>query len=160
MPDSSATPPAIDPETVTGSSGSILPAQFHAAISPRVKKALGTAAGLTQFGVNLVTLGPGAASSQRHWHSSEDEFVYVLTGRLALVTNSGEQILGPGMAAGFPAGVEDGHHLINRGPAEATYLEIGSRAPDDDCSYADIDLHMEKRGGEVTFRRKDGSVFG
>ena len=122
---------------------------------------LGDAAGLTQFGVNLVTLPPGAWASQRHWHSHEDEFVYVLDGELVLVTDAGEETLGPGDCAGFPAGVPDGHHLQNRSSAPARFLVVGSRDDRDVGEYSDID--MRALAGRYTggggFRRKDGSSF-
>jgi uncharacterized cupin superfamily protein len=108
----------LDPMGVPPRRGSIYPASFGDQLAGREKRALGDQLDLTQFGVNLVTLAPGAWSSQRHWHENEDEFIYVLhirTGReVTLVTDDGEKILGPGMAAGFPAGKADGHHLINR----------------------------------------------
>jgi uncharacterized cupin superfamily protein len=118
----------LDPATVTPRVGSIYPAPFAAPLAGREKRALGDPLGLSQFGVNLVTLGPGSWSSQRHWHENEDEFVYVLEGQVTLITDEGEATLRPGMAAGFPAGKEDGHHLINRGNAPARYLEVGTRA--------------------------------
>jgi uncharacterized cupin superfamily protein len=122
-------PPALDPATVAERTGSDYPEPFREAVAGRVKRVLGEPLGLTQFGVNLVTLPPGCWSSQRHWHSHEDEFVFVVAGELTLVTDAGEQVLGPGMAAGFPAGREDGHHLINRSDRPAVYLEVGSRIP-------------------------------
>lgn len=133
--------PAIDPASVPTRTGSTLPEPFRAAIAARSKRAIGDAAGLSQFGVNLVELPPGGWSSQRHWHTREDEFVYVLEGELALATDAGVQVLGPGMAAGFPAGKADGHHLINRGTRAARYLEVGSRIVGDECNYPDVDLH-------------------
>jgi uncharacterized cupin superfamily protein len=99
-------------------------------------------------------------SSQRHWHSHEDEFVLVLEGKLALVTDSGEQILGPGMVAGFPAGSGDGHHLINRSGQDAVYLEVGSREEaNDDVDYSDIDLIRRKKDGKRVFFHKDGTAY-
>ena len=122
----------------------------------RQKRVLTDVLGLTQFGVNMTTLQPGAMSSQRHWHVSEDEFCYVLEGELTLISNDGELILGPGMAVAFPANDENGHHLVNRTKAPATYLEIGTRAAVDRCVYPDIDLDLTKSGGKFTVRRKDG----
>ena len=95
------------------------------------------AVGLTQFGVNLTTLAPGAWSSQRHWHTNEDEFVYILEGELVLVTDESEQVLTAGMVAGFPAGKRDGHHLINRSNQPASFIEIGTRAKSDEGEYSD-----------------------
>jgi uncharacterized cupin superfamily protein len=145
----------IDPATVEIRRGSSYPPEFAVLTAGRAKQALGNVAGLTGFGVNLVRLAPGAWSSVRHWHTHEDEFVYIIEGEAVLVTDAGEQILRPGMAAGFPAGAADGHHLINRTDATVTYLEIGSRHPQDDCYYPDADLFA--RHGEAFFRRKDGS---
>src|SRR5450755_525611 len=105
--------PALDPGTVAEVRGSGYPEPFRSRMGDRAKRRLGEACGLTRFGVNLVTLGPGGQSALRHWHTLEDEFVYILAGEVVLVTNSGEQILGAGMCAGYPAGVRDGHHFIN-----------------------------------------------
>ena len=132
--------PALDPMSAAPHRGSSYPEPFRAVAERRTKRALGDALGLGNFGVNLTHLEPGAWSSQRHWHSHEDEFVLVLEGELTLVTDEGEQVLGPGMAAGFPAGAENGHHLINRGRAVASYLEVGDRRPEDVARYSDVDL--------------------
>ena len=115
----------LDPVSVTPRVGSTYPAPSGAPLAGREKRALGDALKLTQFGVNLVTLAPGTWSSQRHWHANEDEFIYVLDGEVTLVTDAGEKVLGPGMAAGFPAGKPDGHHLVNRSERPALYLEVG-----------------------------------
>ena len=132
--------PALDPSSVPARKGSVYRHPYREQLAGRAKRALGDALGLTRFGVNLVELGPGDWSSPRHWHSQEDEFVYILDGELVLITEAGEQRLAAGMTAGFPAGVEDGHHLVNRSDAPARYLEIGSRLPDDVARYPDIDL--------------------
>ncbi len=134
--------PAVDPATLPIREGASYPAPFRAPVAGRRKRALGDPAGLSQFGVNLVELPPGGWSSLRHWHSREDEFVYVLEGELVLVTDEREQRLGPGLCAGFPAGNADGHHLINRTDRPARYLEVGSRMVGDECSYPDVDLHV------------------
>jgi uncharacterized cupin superfamily protein len=118
----------LDPDSVTPRVGSIYPAPFAEPLKGREKRALGDAAGLSQFGVNLVTLQPGAWSSQRHWHENEDEFIYVLEGEVTLITDAGEQVLKPGLAAGFPAGKTNGHHLVNRSDKPARYFEVGTRA--------------------------------
>lgn len=148
--------PRIDPATAPRRTGSGYPDPFRQICSAREKLALGDAGGLTDFGVNLVTLAPGAWSSQRHWHSEEDEFIFVLEGELTLVTGSGETLLRPGDCAAFPKGAPDGHHCINRSAAPARYLEIGSRRDADICTYPDIDLHLA--GGQ--FRHKDGTPYG
>jgi len=151
--------PALDPASVEARLGSAYPGEFKAVAEGREKKALGEAVGLTHYGVNLVRLKPGAGSALRHWHVHEDEFVYVLKGELTLVTDAGEQVLGPGMAAGFPAGAEDGHNLINRTGKDALYLEIGDRHPAEEVHYPDVDLHGRRVDGAFTFTRKDGSAI-
>jgi len=123
------------------------PAPFSDVAQHRRKRRLGDALGLTDYGVNLVVLPPGAESCLRHWHSHEDEFIYVLDGKITLVTNDGRQILGPGMAAGFPKGVANGHQLINEGATPARYLEIGSRAHADLVDYSDVDLRYSADSG-------------
>jgi uncharacterized cupin superfamily protein len=135
-------PPAFDPSDLPLRTGSSYPDQFKALVAGRQWRELGAHAGLAQFGVNLVELPPGCWSSQRHWHSREDELVYILEGELILVTDAGEQRLTPGLAAGFPAGNADGHHLINRSERVARFLAIGSRIMGDECTYPDIDLHV------------------
>ena len=116
----------------------------------------GDAAGLTDFGVNLLRLPPGVWSSQRHWHSGEDEFVYVVKGDVVLVTDEGEQILRTGDSAGFPKGSSNGHKLINQSANEAICLEVGARNGEDVCTYSDIDMVLEKMGG---FAHKDGKPY-
>ena len=153
--------PALDPQTVPARRGSSYPAPFRAEVEARQKRPLGDALGIGQFGVNLVLLPPGCWSSQRHWHSHEDEFVYVVSGELTLVTDAGEQVLGAGMAAGFPAGKPDGHHLINRTDRPATYLEAGTRRDDvDEVDYSDIDMAVRHRDGAQVFVRKNGEPYG
>jgi uncharacterized cupin superfamily protein len=156
------TSPALDPRTVAPRRGSSYPAPFRAAVEHRQKRALGDATGLTQFGVNLVELPPGCWSAQRHWHSHEDEFVYVLDGELTLVTDAGEQVLRAGMAAGFPAGTPDGHHLINRTDRPATYLEVGTRRDEvDEVDYPDIDMAVRHGpDGRQMFVSKSGEPYG
>ena len=133
--------------------------KFAHGLEGRIKRALTDALGLTQFGVNLTTLEPGAMSSHRHWHVKEDECVYVLDGELVLVTDEGECVLRQGMAAGFPAGEANGHHLVNRSAAPATYLEIGTRSKDEDATYSDIDMRGEKRDGTFRFFTKAGEPY-
>jgi uncharacterized cupin superfamily protein len=119
---------------------------------------LGRAAGLTAFGVNLSRIPPGVWSSQRHWHSHEDEFVMVLEGELVLVTDSGEGALGPGDCAAFKAGDRDGHHLINRSDRDAVVLEVGNSDPDHDrCVYSDIDMVAEP--GVESYLHRDGKPY-
>lgn len=137
--------------------GSNYPPDLAVAVAGRSKRALGDKFGLTQFGVNHVTLAPGAASSHRHWHEIEDEFVYVLEGEITLRNDEGEHILTAGMCAGFKAGVPNGHCLLNKTEQPATYIEIGTRSPDERGSYPDTDLKAEKKNFKWTFTRKDGS---
>ena len=151
--------PALDPEEVAVRQGSSYPAAFREPCRTRIKRALGDALGLTDFGVNLVTLPPGAWSAQRHWHSHEDEFVYVVEGELTLITDGGEQALGAGQVAGFPAGKADGHHLVNKGTAPVTYLEIGDRRQDDAVTYPDADLHLEPTPEGHVFTDKKGAPY-
>ena len=152
--------PALDPQTVTRRRSSSYPGPFRAAVEGRQKRPLGDRCGLTQFGVNLVELPPGCWSSQRHWHTHEDEFVYVLDGELTLVTDVGEQVLRPGMAAGFPAGKPDGHHLINRSERLATYLEVGTRREDvDQVDYPDIDMAIRQSPEGQRFVKKTGEPY-
>jgi uncharacterized cupin superfamily protein len=138
--------------------GTGYPPPHDAPCAGRRRWKLGDAAGLTQFGVNLLRLPPGQWSSQRHWHLAEDEFVYVLEGEVVLVTNDGEEILHAGDCAGFKAGVPDGHQIQNRSASEAVLLEIGSRNPGGDgATYPDIDLML--RLGETAYRHADGTPY-
>ena len=135
--------------------GTGYPPPFDAPCLERTRRQLGDAAGLTDFGVNLLRLPPGTWSSQRHWHTAEDEFVYVLEGELTLVTDAGEEILRAGDCAGFKAGVRDGHHLQNRTDKDAVAIEIGSRKAEDQGEYSDIDMRFGPEG----FFHKDGKPY-
>ena len=145
-----------DTHSVPGRRTTIYPAPFNDGFERRYKRPLTEVLRLTQFGVNLTTLEPGGCSSLRHWHAVEDEFVFVLTGTLILVTETGRAVLTAGAAASFPAGEADAHQLINEGPDPATYLEVGTRAQSDDVIYADVDLLAQKREGKFQFFRKSG----
>jgi len=151
--------PAFDPETVTAVGGSGYPEPFRSGIGEHAKRALGEAAGIENFGVNLVRLEPGGWSSIRHWHTRRDEFVYVLEGEVALITDGGEQILGPGMAAGFAAAVANGHHLVNKSARAAIYLEVGDRSAGDDVTYPDADLALKHGPESYTFTHNDGRPY-
>jgi len=151
--------PAIDALSIEPRIGSGYPAPFAADCARREKRALGNAFGLAQFGVNLVRLPAGQWSAQRHWHSREDELVYILEGEVALVTDVGEQILRPGMTAGFKGGTRDGHHLVNRSDRDAVFLEVGTRDAQDECDYPDIDMLVRIIDGEARFVRKDGTPY-
>lgn len=148
--------PALDPSTVSEVRSSGYPEPFKSSMRARAKRRLGDACGLTRFGVNLVTLDPGGQSALRHWHTLEDEFVYVLSGEVTLVTDAGEQTLGAGMCAGYPAGKRDAHHFINRTNARATYLEIGNRVDGDNAFYPDDDLMWVDAGDGLYGAHKDG----
>ena len=147
--------PALDPTTLEPRTGSGYPEPYRSRVLPREKRALGDALGLTRIGVNLTTLMPGRESSMRHWHTHEDELVYVLEGEVTLVTDAGEQTLVAGHCAGFAAGSRDGHQFVNRGERPAVYLEISNRDPADEAHYPDVDLLYS--GG--SFTRRDGTPF-
>jgi uncharacterized cupin superfamily protein len=151
--------PAVDPATVPVRTGSIYPEPYAAMMKGRSSLRLGQAGGLTQFGANLVTLEPGARSSLRHWHAHEDEFVLVTEGTLVLVEDDGETELRPGDAAAFPAGVSNGHCLVNRSAAEARFLVVGSRAKHEVATYSDVDLMVEITETGATFTHKDGTPY-
>lgn len=151
--------PAIDPATVEPRVGSNYPGPFKPGVAGRSKQRLGDALGLKNFGVNLTTIQPGAASALRHWHSHEDEFIYMVSGELVLITDGGEQTLVAGSAAGFPAGRADGHCLVNRSTVDAVYLEVGDRSPDDAVAYPDNDLEARATASGRKFFRKDGTPY-
>jgi uncharacterized cupin superfamily protein len=146
--------PKIDIANLKSDEISGYPEPFRRAVVGRMRKRLGNAAALDQFGVNLTTLRPGTASAQRHWHAAEDELVYVLSGEVVLCEDGGETVLRAGDAAGFKAGVANGHCLINRTAEDAVYLEIGTRAKHEHVEYPDIDMRLERdeRGGRFLHR--------
>ena len=151
--------PKVDVSKAKVRTGTVYPPQFHKVVQGREKAALGDLVGLTQFGVNLTRLKPGAASALRHWHENEDEFVYVLEGELVLVEDEGETVLRPGDAAGFKAGVANGHHLVNRTQRDAVYLEIGTRAGSERAHYPDVDLEFIRDKDKVQVRHKSGEPY-
>ena len=157
--------PKIDIETTPTFTGSSYPKPFDEPCRSRAARRLGIAAGLTQFGVNLVTLPPGAWSSQRHWHEREDELVYVISGELVLIEDNGETVLKPGDCAGWKAGVRNGHHLVNRSSRDASFLAVGTRDERDWGEYPDIDLKFnpgryDPRGAPAaSFSHKDGTPY-
>jgi uncharacterized cupin superfamily protein len=151
--------PALDPATVEQRRAVGYPEPFRSRMGDRVKRRLADACRLTRFGVNLVTLGPGGQSAVRHWHTLEDEFVYVLEGEVVLVTNEGEQVLRAGDCAGYPAGKRDAHHFINRSGAPARYLEIGNREPGDNPYYPDDDLMWVEDESGGYYAHKDGRRY-
>ena len=151
--------PALDPRGVEAISRCGYPEPYRSRVLPRHKQRLGEALGLTLLGINLTTLLPGKESSMRHWHTHEDEFVYVLEGELVLRSAAGEQLLRAGMCAGFPAGSEDGHQLINRSERAAVYLEISNRDDADTAYYSDaeVDLVWSPPGARGRYTRRDGT---
>jgi uncharacterized cupin superfamily protein len=151
--------PKIDIAKLPVESGSTYPEPLNRVAAGRLRKRLGNAAGLDQFGVNLTTLKPGAASSLRHWHHNEDELVYVLEGEVTLIEDGGETLLKPGDAAGFKAGVANGHHLVNKSARDAVYLEIGTRAKHERADYPDVDLVMSRDDAGGHFTHKDGKPY-
>jgi uncharacterized cupin superfamily protein len=146
--------PKLPLDTRTG-----YPAPFDRVVVGRERKRLGNAAGLDQFGVNLTTLKPGAASALRHWHHKEDELVYVLSGEVVLIEDDGETVLKPGDAAGFKAGSPIGHHLVNRTDRDAVYLEIGTRAKSERAEYPDADLLVVRDENGVRYTHKNGEPY-
>jgi uncharacterized cupin superfamily protein len=152
--------PKIDMAKVAVRTSSAYPPQFQNVVAGREKRALGNAASLTQFGVNLTMLRPGAASALRHWHEQEDEFVFIVEGEAVLVENEGETILKAGDAAGFKAGVANGHQLVNRSSRDVVYLEIGTRSKNEVAHYPDVDLALaHDADGEITFTHKSGQPY-
>jgi uncharacterized cupin superfamily protein len=149
--------PKIDAATAKIRKGTGYPPPFDAPCTARTRQRLGEAGGLRDFGVNLTRLPPGCWSSQRHWHSHEDEFVYVLAGEVVLIEDGAETPLRAGDCAAFPAGTGNGHHLINRAATVATYLEVGSRKPDDLTTCADVDMMSSNADGR--FVHKDGTPY-
>ncbi len=150
--------PKIDLSAVPARQGSGYPPPFDGPCAARVRRRLGEAGGLRDFGVNLMSLPPGGWSSQRHWHSDEDEFVYLLHGELTLVEDGGETPMRAGDCTVFPKGTGDGHHLINRSSETAVYLEVGSRSADDLTTCSDIDVKSAAADGRFT--HKDGAPYG
>jgi uncharacterized cupin superfamily protein len=146
--------PNVKVEVFTG-----YPAPFRDAVAGRERKRLGNVVGLDQFGVNLTRLKPGAASSQRHWHEMEDEFVYIVEGEVVLCENDGETVLRPGDAAGWKAGVANGHCLINRSARDAVYLEIGTRTKHDCVDYPSIDMRVVKDDSGMHYLHKSGEPY-
>lgn len=149
--------PKIDLQAVPASKGTGYPPEFQAVSKDRLRQRLGDAGGLTDFGVNLTRLPPGNWSSQRHWHSHEDEFVYVVEGEVVLIEDDGETTLQAGDCAAFPKETGNGHHLINRSDRTATYIEIGSRQPEDLTTCSDVDMMSANSDGR--FMHKDGAPY-
>jgi uncharacterized cupin superfamily protein len=149
----------IDIATLPAVVGTLYPPPYDEPCRARARTKLGDPAGLTQFGVNLLRLPPGAWSSQRHWHTQSDEFVYVLAGEVTLVTDDGEEVLRAGDAAGFPAGDRNGHCLQNRSSADTQVLEIGTRVDGDTGYYNDVDMIAPAQGKPAIYTRRNGTPY-
>jgi uncharacterized cupin superfamily protein len=150
----------FDPLSVPESNTTSYPEPYRAENQLRWNRRLGDHAGLKNFGVNITRIVPGGQSSSRHWHSRQDEFIYVLSGEVILETDAGEQTLRAGMCAGFPFGARNGHRFLNRTNADALLLVVGDRTPEDEISYPDIDMHGRLGpDGRYRFTRKDGTPF-
>jgi uncharacterized cupin superfamily protein len=151
--------PKIDISKAQVRTGSGYPQQFKKPVEGREKTVLGDLAGLTQFGVNRTRLPPGVASSLRHWHEQEDEFIYVLEGELTLVEDGGETLLKPGEAAAWKAGIANGHMLVNKSSRDAVYLEVGARAARERAHYPDHDLMFARDENGVRITHRDGTSY-
>lgn len=153
--------PKLNLTTIAARTGGIYPGALGDIIKGREKQALGQAGGLSQFGVNLTRLAPGSATAHRHWHTDEDEFVYILSGEAILIEDDHETPMGVGDAACFPAGISNGHHLINRSNSDLVVLEVGTCSQEDEVTYSDpeVDMKVTKQAGIWQITRKDGSSF-
>ncbi|MFW2542319.1 cupin domain-containing protein [Primorskyibacter sp. 2E107] len=151
--------PKIDISSLKPSTGSSYPAPYDAMVAGRSTVRLGAAAGLTQFGANIVRLAPGALSSLRHWHEQQDEFLMVTEGVLTLVDGHGETEMHPGDCAAFPANDQNGHHMVNRSSADGAFLVIGTRTATETAWYSDVDMKVEVQDGDMYFTRRDGTVI-
>ncbi|MBM3528068.1 MAG: cupin domain-containing protein [Alphaproteobacteria bacterium] len=151
--------PKIDVKNLPVETVTLYPDPFHKPLAGRSRQRLGNAVAISQFGVNLTTLKPGSWSSQRHWHATEDEFIYVLEGELVLKENHGETVLKAGDCAGWKAGGGDGHCLINRTDKDAVYIEVGTRKPSDTVVYSDIDMRLERDKHGPRYLHKNGEPY-
>lgn len=157
--------PKIDLQTAPVTKTCSYPAPYHEVCRGREKIALGDLGangGLDQFGVNLTRLKPGAASAHRHWHAHEDELVYILEGTATLIEDDGEAELHPGDVATFKSGVACGHMLVNRSTDDVVFLEVGTRAQSEECTYTDpdVDMHLSRRdGGDWVLAHKDRTPY-
>jgi uncharacterized cupin superfamily protein len=153
-------PTGFDPLNVPESNATSYPAPYRAENQRRWNRRLGDHAGLKNFGVNVTRIVPGGQSSSRHWHSRQDEFIYVLAGEVVLETDAGEETLRAGMCAGFPAGSRNGHRFLNRTGVDALLLVVGDRTSGDEVGYPDIDMRGDMGpDGRYRFKRKDGTPF-
>jgi uncharacterized cupin superfamily protein len=155
-----ASMPKIDIASLPIDGRTYYPQPFDRVVTGRLRRRLGVAAGLDQFGVNLTTLKPGAASALRHWHEKEDELVYLLQGEVVLIEEEGETVLKAGDAAGFKANAPNGHHLVNKSDRDAVYLEIGTRSRHERVEYADVDMRVIRDEAGSRYTHKDGKPYG
>jgi len=151
--------PKIDIDEISVDTSTGYPPPFNKAVEGRSRKRLARAAGLSHFGVNICTLKPGAASSQRHWHEGEDELVYVLEGEVVLREDGGETVLKPGDAAAWKAGVPNGHCLVNRSDRNAVFIEVGTRVASERAHYSDIDMMVVRDEKGARYIRKNGEPY-
>jgi uncharacterized cupin superfamily protein len=151
--------PKIDIAKLPTDSRTNYPSPLDRVVLGRERKRLGNAVGLDQFGVNLTTLKPGAASALRHWHAKEDELIYILEGEIVLIEDGGETPLKPGEAAGFKANSPNGHQLVNRTKRDAVYLEIGTRSKHGRAEYPDVDLVMIRDDNGARYTHKNGKPY-
>lgn len=149
--------PRLDLDQAPVRTGSIYPEPYAGQMEGRSSVRLGDLAGLTQFGVNIVTLQPGAVASLRHWHLNEDEFAMVLEGDLILIEDAGETAMHPGDCAAWQAGVANGHRFVNRSAAPARFLIVGTKATSEVATYSDVDMQIHIAGGKARFTYHDGS---
>ena len=151
--------PKIDIDKIQIDTATGYPSPFNKAVEGRSRKRLARAAGLSQFGVNICTLRPGAASSQRHWHENEDELVFVLEGEVVLCEDGGETVLRPGDAAGWKAGVTNGHCLVNRSNRDTVFIEVGTRATAERAHYSEIDMMVVRDEKGARYTKKNGEPY-
>jgi uncharacterized cupin superfamily protein len=151
--------PKIDIDKIPIDTSTGYPPPFNKAVEGRSRKRLARAAGLAHFGVNICTLKPGAASSQRHWHEGEDELVYILEGEVVLREDAGETVLKPGEAAAWKAGVPNGHCLVNRSDRNAVFIEVGTRAASERAHYSDIDMMVVRNEKGARYTGKTGEPY-
>ncbi len=155
----SSLPEPLHPQDLPWRERTGYPPPFAEAVAGRAKKAVSDALGITQFGWHLISLQPGAMSALRHWHHQEDEMVFVLRGCATLVKDSGARELQAGMFAGFPAGVADGHHVVNRSTEEVVLMVVGSRKEEETAEYPDDDLRAHKTKDGFRFTDKEGREY-
>lgn len=149
--------PKVDLSTLPVRTGSIYPPPFDKEVIGRSSIRVGDAGGLTQFGANIVTLAPGAKSSMRHWHVTEDEFVMMIDGECTLIENDGPVPMRAGDCATFKAGVENGHHFVNETDADARFLVVGTSNPAEVAYYSDFDVKVTLNEQGAAFTKRDGS---